>query len=115
MGKGKRLRQEQEKANIITLGKLAWKCYEEHGKGICAYRKDYPFSYIQSENLIEDYDFSFLKRYYPEKEFILTYTLGDESDLWLTSIIPFSDEKAAARIIIPKDSSLENILENCLL
>ena len=113
MGKAKRIKQE--KSNIITLGKLAWKCYERHGKGICAYRKDHPFSYIQSENLIEDYDFSFLKRYGPEKEFLLSYPLGDESDLWLTGIFSYSHEKANARIIIPKDSSLETILENCLL
>ena len=111
---GKATRLKRQKSKFITLGKLAWKCYEKHGKGICAYRKDSPFSYIQSENLIEDYDCSFLKRYDPEKEFVLSYLI-DGSDLWLTSIIPFSDEKAAARVIIPKDSSLENILENCLL
>ena len=113
MGKSKRIKQEKSK--FITLGKLAWLCYERHGKGICAYQKDSPFVYIQSEKYLQSGDFSFLKRYDPGKEFLLTYTLGDVSDLWITGIFSYSDEKAAARIIIPKDSSLETILENCLL
>ena len=99
----------------ITLGKVAWLCYQQHGKGICAYRKNFPFSYVKSNKFIGASDLVFLEKYDPNKEFVLTHPIKDDAYLWSTGITSYLDDMAKARILIPKDTSLEDFLDQCLM
>ena len=124
MGEAKRRKQldptfgivsrTNSKVKKIKLGFIARQAYARYGIGLCATSKKCPFSYVQSENLINDLDKVWLNRYDPSREFVLTYLI-DGSDFWVTSIVSYCSKKAETELILPKHMSLETLLDKCLL
>ena len=102
--------------NVFSLGYIAWQCYKTHGKGICAYAQKKPFYYLNNSRVMQDIDRALLESYDPQKEFVVTAPLDDNdvNGLWATENLSYSNEKAKARIIIPKEISLQTFINKSL-
>ena len=104
-----------EDYNVLTLGEIAWQCYQQHGRGVCAYTERMPFYYLKNQDSLKSSDSAFLEVYDPQTQIVLTYPLLYKDALWQTEIISYSDEKAKARILVSKEVSLEYYIFHCIV
>lgn len=101
--------------NVFTLGEMAWKCYQQHGRGISAYGENMPFYYFQSYKTLSSEELAVLRSYNPENMFLAAYPISFEDDHWQTQIIPYFHKAANCRVLISKQIPIELYVANCVL
>jgi len=100
---------------VFTLGEMAWKCYQKHGKGIAMYAQGFPFAYTVNSKHFSAEEMLIRNRYNPEQTFLASYPENFEKDIWRTLLIPYLSDQAKCRVLIPEDEEIDSYVENCLV
>ncbi|QDZ41652.1 hypothetical protein FRE64_16905 (plasmid) [Euhalothece natronophila Z-M001] len=110
--RAKHKKQKQRKRELreqywkVTMGDLAWECYQKYGRGVVACASDIPFSYVLPNVVtLPDQVKNFIFKYDPETSFLLSFFYDEDDEGrsgYSVQVVNFNDEKASPIITAVK-------------